>query len=101
MKIVAIVIGVLLLLVGLGGIPRFLLHAKEEEGPELSGRATCIGCETVAGAWLIFYGIRGLVRDANDPYRHTEPYDPSKHRKPPPPESSAEQSDSPEPRDPA
>ena len=64
MKIVGMLIGIALVLIGLVSVPGALLHFKDEDAGVVIGRLTCVGCEIIGGGLLIFFCIRGMIRDS-------------------------------------
>ena len=61
-KVASIVFGLLLLLLGLIRVPEIASRIGNEGGAELLGGATFVSLEIVVGGWLVFRGVRGLVR---------------------------------------
>jgi hypothetical protein len=66
MKIAGIVIGSILVVLALIGIPEDIALLKEKDLPYMVGRFSCLGCELVGGGLLLFFCIRGLNREAGN-----------------------------------
>jgi hypothetical protein len=62
MKVIGIVLGALLLMLGLSRIPNLLSLVGNEDEAKLTGRALVVGAELVIGVGLIVYGVRGKRR---------------------------------------
>jgi hypothetical protein len=64
MKIAGLIVGIILVLIGLSSAPGALMHFKDEDVGVVLGRLTCVGCEVLGGGLLIFFCIRGVIRDS-------------------------------------
>jgi hypothetical protein len=62
MRVVCIVVGSLLLLLGLSRVPNLLSLVGHEGDAKLVGHAIVIGAELVIGAGLVVYGVRANPR---------------------------------------
>lgn len=67
MKIVGIVFGALLIVLALSSIPGVLAQIGKKDDAFVTGQFAYVGCEGVGGALLVFYCIRGLIRESNKP----------------------------------
>jgi hypothetical protein len=62
MKVIFVIVGVILLSLGLTAIPRLVGLIGQEDSSKVMGRATVVAFELAIGGWLLYYGIRSLLR---------------------------------------